>query len=292
MAHVPLVELVVARHQHGGGATGSAACASDLLAHRRQCSREPVADHGVERADVDTELERVGGDHAAELAGRELGLELTAFVGEVPGAVRRHVGRAARGHRNAEHRPGVGGDQLGAAAAAGEGQRLMALLHEAGEQHRRLQVGRGPGTAVRVEERSLPHRERALGPWCGVVAHRVDREATELRRELGRVADRRAGEAEHRVGPVVRAQASQPSQHVRDVAAEEPAQHVELVDHDVAQAHEEGRPLCVRREDPDVQHLGVREQHGRVGACPRALVGRGVAVVGRRHERGEQPLSQ
>ena len=106
MRHVPLVELVVARHEHRGGAPGAAPGPADLLAHRRERSREAVAHDGVERADVDPELERVRRDHAAELAGRELRLELASLVGEVAGAVRRdlrclrarhHLVRACRG---------------------------------------------------------------------------------------------------------------------------------------------------------------------------------------------------
>ena len=165
----------------------------------------------------------------------------------------------------------------------------MSVLHEARHQHRRLEVGRRPCARVVVEQRALPHREPTLGPRRGVVGDRLDGQAAELRRQLGRVADGRAGEAERRVGAVLRAQSPQPSQHVRDVRAEHAAQHVQLVDHHVAQPHEERRPLRVRREDADVEHLGVREQHRRVGARPRPLVGRGVAVVGRCHELGEQP---
>ena len=113
MAHVPLVELVVARHEHRGGTAGAAAGAADLLAHRRERAGEAVEHDRVERADVDAELERVGGHHAAELAGRELGLELAPLVGEVAGAVRRHLRRAAAGDRGVEHRARLRGDQLG-----------------------------------------------------------------------------------------------------------------------------------------------------------------------------------
>ncbi len=41
-----------------------------------------------------------------------------------------------------------------------------------------------------------------------------------------------------------------------------------------------------------MQHLGVREQHVRVRAYPRAFVGRRVAVVGGGDEIGDQPLAE
>ena len=61
---------------------------ADLLAHRRQRARKPVQHDGVERTDVDAELERAGGDHPTELAARELRLQLAALGGEVARPVR------------------------------------------------------------------------------------------------------------------------------------------------------------------------------------------------------------
>ena len=94
------------------------------------------------------------------------------------------------------------------------------------------------------------------------------------------------------LGAVVLAQTTQPPQHVRHVAAEHPPQRVQLVDDDVAQAQEERRPARVRRQDPHVQHLGVGEHDVGVVADPRPLVERGVAVVRRGHEVGDQPLAE
>ena len=88
------------------------------------------------------------------------------------------------------------------------------------------------------------------------------------------------------------AQPAEPPQHVRHVAAEHPPQGVQLVDDDVAQPQEERRPARVRRQDPHVEHLGVGEDDVGVVADPRPLVERGVAVVRRGHEVGDQPLAE
>ena len=53
------------------------------------------------------------------------------------------------------------------------------------------------------------------------------------------------------------AQPQQPSQHVRDVAAEDAAVHVRLVDDDVAQLLEELEPLGVMGQDRRVEHVRV-----------------------------------
>ena len=55
---------------------------------------------------------------------------------------------------------------------------------------------------------------------------------------------------------------------------------MQLVEDDVAESHEKGLPPSVVRKDPDVQHVRVGEHHVGVAPGPRALVGRGVAVVG------------
>ncbi len=105
----------------------------------------------------------------------------------------------------------------------------------------------------------MPHREARSGRGAASSSTTDDRKPTQLRRQLRRVADGRAREAEHGIRAIVRAQSTEATQHVCDVAAEQPAQHVQLVDDDVAKAHEERRPLAVRRQDPDVEHLGVGE---------------------------------
>jgi len=83
--------------------------------------------------------------------------------------------------------------------------------------------------------------------------------------------------------------AAEPAQDVRDVAPEDAAEGVQLVDHDVAQAHEERRPPLVARQDPHVQHLGIREHDLRVLPDAYAVVGTGVAVVGGRQQGRDHP---
>ncbi len=76
------------------------------------------------------------------------------------------------------------------------------------------------------------------------------------------------------------------------MTAEHAPQGVELVDDDVAQAHQERGPALVVREDAHVQHLGVGQHDVGVRADPRPFVGRRVAVVGRGDEVGHQPLAE
>ena len=68
---------------------------------------------------------------------------------------------------------------------------------------------------------------------------------------------------------------------------EDAAQDVQLVEHDVAQAHEEVGPAAVVGKDADVQHVGIGEHHVGVAPGPRALVCRRISVVGHGHESGD-----
>ncbi len=76
------------------------------------------------------------------------------------------------------------------------------------------------------------------------------------------------------------------------MGAEDAAVDVGLVDHDVAQVLEDVSPAVVMGQEPDVQHVGVREDE--VGPFPDlpALLGGRVAVVDRRPQARELELGQ
>ena len=95
-----------------------------------------------------------------------------------------------------------------------------------------------------------------------------------------RIADGRAGGDEDRIAAVVPRDAPQPANHVGHRRAEDALIDVELVDHHVAQAPEEGPPAQVVGQDGDVEHVGVGDDQ--VAALPQhpASVAGGVAVVG------------
>jgi hypothetical protein len=109
--------------------------------------------------------------------------------------------------------------------------------------------------------------------------HRSHVEPAQLRSEAVGFADGRAREHERGLGAVAGREPAQAAQQLRDVRAEDPAQHVELVDDDVPQPHEERRPPGMVGQDPVVQHLGVGEQHVGVAPNPCPLLGARVAVV-------------
>ena len=94
-----LVERVVARHVHRE-AGAAAAGAAPHLAQRRDRAGERHADRRVEVADVDAELERVGGHDRQQVALGQPPLDLAPLRRRVAGAVGRDpLGEVARGPR-------------------------------------------------------------------------------------------------------------------------------------------------------------------------------------------------
>jgi hypothetical protein len=89
VVHEVGVEGVVAGHQQGGGVLGAAPGATHLLPERRAGAGEPGDQDGVEAADVDAELEGVGGGQAQQLPGAQPLLDLAALLGQVAAAVGR-----------------------------------------------------------------------------------------------------------------------------------------------------------------------------------------------------------
>ena len=97
---------------------------------------------------------------------------------------------------------------------------------------------------------------------------------------LDRVGDRGRAEDELRRGAVEAGDPLQAAEDVGQVAAEDAAVVVELVDDDVFQVLEELDPLGVVGQDPGVEHVGIGQDDVAAGADGLAGVLGRVAVVG------------
>ena len=282
MAAEELVQRVLARHVERQPAAAPPGAAPHLP-QRGDRARERHADRRVQRADVDPQLQRVGGDHAEQLAGHQPRLQLAPLLRRVAGP----VGRDPLGEvvpspvleielREARH-------QLDRLARLHEDDRPRLLADQVGQQVGRLGEHRAPRGDLLVDDRRVPHRDRALGGGRAVaVDDRHVLEPGQPLRELARVGDRRRRQQDPRRRAVGVADPPQAPQHVRDVRAEHAAVDVRLVDHHHREVREEVGPRGVVGEDPQVQHVGVGEDDVRPPPDRRALLARRVAVVDRR----------
>ena len=99
-------------------------------------------------------------------------------------------------------------------------------------------------------------------------------------RELQRVGDGRRRADERRARAVEGADALQAPDDVGDLAAEQAAIRVQLVDDDEVEAREEPAPARVVRQQARVEHVGVGHHDVPAFADGGAPARRGVAVVG------------
>ena len=257
---------------------------SPLLAQRGDRAGEADRDRAVELADVDPELERVGGRDAEQLALHQPPLDLPALRGRVPGA----VGREPGGSRGVDPVGGEAVDQLRRLAALREADRAQPARDERrpcsseaseSELARTPSSGSSSGGFQSTTSRSCVRR--------GVDVDDRRRAAGERERELARVRDRGRREQELRLGAVDAREPPQPPQHVADVRAEDAAVDVRLVDDHEAEVVKRVAPAVVVREDADVEHVGVRQDDVRGPADLRPPLRLGVAVVDRRAQAGE-----
>src|SRR5690606_36801536 len=128
VADEPLVELVGAGDEHRRRLATAADGPAGLLPERGDRAGEAVEHDRVEAADVDAQLEGGGGDDAGQAPVEQLVLDAAPLLGEVAAP----VGADASSQRAGEPAADVGGDDLGAPAAPGEGEGRVPRLDDPG----------------------------------------------------------------------------------------------------------------------------------------------------------------
>ncbi len=273
-----LVERRAARHQHRGRLPRTTARAAGPLPRGRDRARVAGQHRDVERADVDTELERARGDDRAHLAVAQPLLDLPAPVRQIAAPIPPH--HIVRARRPLYRVLQVARQDLGDEPALREHDDLQAAPEEL-QRHPPRFLGVRPADAeLLVDDGRVDEEEVLLAARRAALLDQLERPLGEPLGQLLRIGNRRRRAHEDRVGPVVAADAAQPPQHVREVAAEDPAVGVQLVDDDEAEVLEQAGPLGVMRQDPRVQHVGIRQHHLRPRADGAPGVLRRVAIVG------------
>ena len=289
MAAEELIERVLAGDVEGDPLAAPAGPAPHLP-QAGDRAREGDADRGVELADVDSELERVGGDDREQLAPREVGLDRPPLLRRVAGAVRRDPRGEPGLAELLQPHPGEALDQLDPAAALEEADRARAVDDQVRKQLGGLGEHRAAVHRLRVDHRRVPDRDPALRARRAVGVDERELRSHEPAGELERVGDRGRGADEPRLGAVDASDPAQAAQDVGDVRAEDAAIRVRLVDHHPAQVGEEVPPALVVGEQGHVEHVRVGEHQVRAAADRRPVVARRVAVVDRVAELGQREL--
>ncbi len=125
----------------------------------------------------------------------------------------------------------------------------------------------------------------AFAGWCSVPIDQSGGPTRQHRCQLGRIGNRRRAADDDRRAAVVGTQTKQAPDHVGDVAPEDAAVCVELVDDDDPELLEQLEPLGVVRQDRRIQHVRVADDDLPGLAHRRPNGGGRVAVVRGRGDR-------
>ena len=130
-----------------------------------------------------------------------------------------------------------------------------------------------------IHHRRIVENESFLRGWCAVRIEDCDFGFEESSSELAWISDRRGATDELRIAAVEAGDAAQAAQHVAQMAAENTAVGVQLIEDDVAEVFEQARPARVMREDAGVQHVRIGQDDVPFFADGSARVGGSVAVI-------------
>ena len=159
--------------------------------------------------------------------------------------------------RRRERLAQVAGEHLDRRPRPGEGDRLHAAADQPLRQALPGEERRAADAELLVGDRRVDDEDVLAARRSAVVVDQLDRRLEDALGQLARVGDGGAGADEDGVGAVVAADAPQAADDVGDVAAEQAAVGVQLVDDDVLQVLEQLEPLRVVRKDGGVEHVRV-----------------------------------
>jgi len=223
--------------------------------------------HGVERTDIDSQLERIGGYHGADLSIAKPALDFAPLPGQISAAVSTHglAGEAAAIEGVFEVRD----EDLCRQPVVREHQRLQIPLDELERNPARL-VDVAPADAqLPIHYRRIVQDEEALTARRAVAVHQVEGIAGQGFGQLPRVGNGCGAADEPRPRSVEFADSLEAVDQVGQVAAVNSPIVMQFVDNDIAQVLEVFGPARVMRQDPAVQHVRVGQDN--VGALPDGL---------------------
>src|SRR6266436_5854415 len=288
VANDELIERRRRSHQHGAGASAAAAGTAGALPSGGDGARVSSHDDGIERTYIDAKLEGARRNHAPDFSIAQAAFDFAAFVGQITSAV--------------------------AANRFGFSWKLRIRLLQVGEKDFRLQARIGEDHGLQIAfQKFLGHAggfiDVAAADAQGAVhdgrivenesffrggrAIRIEDFDFGLKKagsEVAGVGDGCGAADEIRIAAVEASDATKAAEDVAEVAAEDAAVGVQLVEHDVAEAFEEARPARVMREDPGVQHVRVGQDDVAFFANGFAGVSGSVAVISKNSEAAVETL--
>ena len=186
----------------------------------------------------------------------------------------------------------VGKQHLGVQPAVGEDDRLQIAFQKLLRDPQGFVDVAAADAKIAVDHRWVVEDEEFFSGGRAARVQHVHLCFQQARGQLARIGDGRGGANELGPGAIEARDASQTPQNVTEVAAENPAVSVQLVEHDVAEVLEQSRPAGVMRQNSGVQHVRVGQDDMALLADGLARVRGRVAVVGEHAEAVPQALRE
>ncbi len=242
-----LIDGRAAGHEHRRRASRPAACAAGALPGRRNRARISGQHRHIQRADVDPELQGIGGNDSPNEPLAKASLDLTTTVRQIAAAIaaddirgtRRPVERILQVCRQDFHRK----------ATLREEDQLQVVLEELERDPSRFREIRTANPEFRVDDRRVDEEKELLTARGAAPLHERETPAGQTLRELSRVRDRRRGADEDRIRAIVPADALEPPEDVREMAPKHATIRVQLVDDDEPEILEQLGPARMVRKD-------------------------------------------
>ena len=274
-----LVERRAGSHQQRGGTAFAAARPARPLPGGSNGARITRHHRHVEAADIDAQLEGVGGNHAQQSPFAQVALNFPPFERQIPAPV-------SANHFRAHRPPGkiffqVSHQNFRGQARVGKDNGFQAPHHKDLRQPAGLVQIRPANTELPVHHRRIVKHKKLFGGGRPVLIHQHDVLLDDARGQLSRIGDGCRGADKLRMATVKFRDALEPPDDVGQVAAENAAVVVQLVDDNVAKILKQPLPLGVVRQDARVQHVRVGDHQVGAGPDGFARVLRSVAVVGK-----------
>ena len=162
---------------------------SGALPCRRNRSGIPRHHAGIERPDINPELERIGGDHGADLSLAEAALDLAAPVRKITAAIAAHPFGRARNPVEIVFQ--IGGQQFGRETALREDDGLEIPFQELPRHSPRLAQIRPPDPELAIDDRRVDEREQFFAARRTASLDQLKRRFNEPLGQLARICNRR-----------------------------------------------------------------------------------------------------
>src|SRR5713226_1501489 len=282
MANNELIERRGRSYQHGARASAAPASAAGALPGGGDGAGVAGHDHGVERTDVNAELQSTGGNDASNFSVAEAAFDFAALVRQVAAAIAANGFRFSRQVRIRLLQ--IGEKNFGVQTRIGKDHGLHIVFQEF------LGHARGFVDIAAADAQSAIHNGRIVkdeGFFRGGSAVGIEDFDFGFKKscsEVSGVGDGGGTADELGIAAVKVGDAAEAAENIAEVAAEDAAVGVQLIEDDVTEVFEEAGPARVVREDAGVQHVWVGQDDVTFFADGFASVRGCVAVVGENAE--------